>query len=234
MPERTVEVVNSTLAPPTTCHAFTFTIPRTDVVSSQVNGADNMTGISIHSTTNSNPYKTTQYSTLSPTSLTHAAARPVTGDIKDAEVNETTYYGVTMTVWTHADKDRTTTLKECKRNAKRTRSGTLATSLRHFPNPVTNEANGQRRRSGLPWKTAERGSRTSVTDGDITASETEAAISDSDFDNGMARARGISMATRASAIDSLPDDAAGMFGDGDDIFWMPYALTLRAFWTNRP
>lgn len=120
---------------------------------------------------------------------------------------EITYYGVTMTVWTHADKDRTATLKECKDKAKKARSGLLSTtgSMSSLAPPSAST-----RRRATP----------------ANDSETEGAMSDSDLESALGRSRGISMATRTSAIESLPEDAAGAFEDGDDLFWMPYALTL--------
>ncbi|WVW78297.1 hypothetical protein I302_100251 [Kwoniella bestiolae CBS 10118] len=228
---RDVEVVNSTLSPPTTCHAFTFTIPRHDTLAaiartrldSAVSGAPNT--FSMLSTVD-------EQGNLDP--ALHLQARGNPNVRNSASATELTFHGVTLTVWTHADRDRAVQLKSIKMRAERAKLG--QGSLNSI-NPL---AQAQRKGSTAPSENGKKGGtkRGSLqymmgrnqSEGDIAGtSETETGMSDSDLEGPLGR-RGIIRNTmnsdRLSTVDSVPEDAAAAYDEASDIFWMPYAITL--------
>ncbi|WVF69649.1 hypothetical protein IAT40_004428 [Kwoniella sp. CBS 6097] len=200
---RDVEVVNSTLSPPTTCHAFTFTIPRHDTLAAIA--------------------RTRLDSAVSDMPNTYSMIQNVRSM---ASATELTFYGVTLTVWTHADKDRALQLKAIKMRAERAKLG--QGSLNSI-NPLT-----QRKGSTAPSEHKKGTKRTSLqymmgknqSEGDITASETETGMSDSDLEGPLGR-RGLRvLSDRLSTVDSVSEDAAAAYDEASDIFWMPYAITM--------
>ena len=144
-----------------------------------------------------------------------------------SSANELSFYGVTLTVWTHADRKRAVALKALKEHREKFKTGVMD-SLRSNPALIMNKAATERlgtgrRRSILPWKLSRKAS-----EGDMTASETEGGMSDSDLEGPLGRRalRGIFGGSKASIVESLPEDAAAVFDDGGDVYWMPYAITL--------
>lgn len=90
---RDVEVINSTLAPPTTCHTFTFNVSKSSALlpSAQQN---------------------------SRASKTVAPQDELRGAVHASDL---VFYGVTLTVWSHVDKARTAKLKEFKQRTGQSR-----------------------------------------------------------------------------------------------------------------
>jgi nicotinamide N-methyltransferase len=221
-----VEVVNSTLAPPTTCHSFTFTIPKQDTISrlgrtghnpptpspgpsydAQVYGRQSML-----STVDDSPQLPPQLQRITPDRTIRNSSSPT----------EIAYHGVTLTVWTHADPYRSGILKEIKARAQASKNP--LDSLHSTPLPSTlgakrSNANSMRGKRTLPWGLSRQQSET-----DMTASETEGGMSDSDMEGPLGRRamRGVGL----SVVDCLPEDAAAVFEDGGDVYWMPYAITM--------
>ncbi|WVQ98203.1 hypothetical protein IAU59_005325 [Kwoniella sp. CBS 9459] len=219
---RDVEVVNSTLSPPTTCHAFTFTIPRHDTLAaiartrldSAVSGMPNT--YSMLSTADEQGF-------LDPNVTMSANGKPNVRSMKSA--TELVFYGVTLTVWTHADKDRALQLKTIKMRAERAKLGQGSLSS---INPLT-----QRKGSTAPseHRGTKRGSLQYLmgknqSEGDMTASETETGMSDSDLEGPLGRRGMRGLSDRLSTVDSVPEDAAAAYDEASDIFWMPYAITM--------
>ncbi|OCF45755.1 hypothetical protein I317_00243 [Kwoniella heveanensis CBS 569] len=220
--QRIVEVVNSTLSPPTTCHAFTFTIPRHDTLAaiartrldSAVSGLPN---------TYSMMSAADEQGFLDPNFPVSANGKPNVRSI--ASAMELTFYGVTLTVWTHADRDRALQLKAIKMRAERVKLG--QGSLNSI-NPLT-----QRKGSTAPseYKGTKRTSLQYMmsrdhSEGDVTASETETGMSDSDLEGPLGRRGMRVLSDRLSTVDSVPEDAAAPYDEARDIFWMPYAITM--------
>ncbi|WVQ69409.1 uncharacterized protein L199_007626 [Kwoniella botswanensis] len=229
---RDVEVVNSTLSPPTTCHAFTFTIPRHDTLAaiartrldSAVSGAPNT--LSMLSAID-------EHGNFDPSLHLQARGNPNVRNSNSASATELTFYGVTLTVWTHADRDRAVQLKSIKMRAERAKLG--QGSLNSI-NPL---AQHQRKSSTAPSEGKKGGTKRgslqymmgrNQSEGDITGtSETETGMSDSDLEGPLGRRammRNTMNSDRLSTVDSVPEDVAAAYDEASDIFWMPYAITL--------
>ncbi|WWD07517.1 hypothetical protein V865_005618 [Kwoniella europaea PYCC6329] len=229
---RDVEVVNSTLSPPTTCHAFTFTIPRHDTLAaiartrldSAVSGAPNT--LSMLSAID-------EQGNLDPSLHPQARGNPNVRNSNSASATELTFHGVTLTVWTHADRDRAVQLKTIKMRADRAKLG--QGSLNSI-NPLAQQ---QRKGSTAPGEGKKGGTKRgslqymmgrNQSEGDITGtSETETGMSDSDLEGPLGRRamiRNTMNSDRLSTVDSVPEDVAAAYDEASDIFWMPYAITL--------
>ncbi|WVQ75890.1 hypothetical protein IAR50_005524 [Cryptococcus sp. DSM 104548] len=208
-----VEVVNSALAPPTTCHAFSFSIPRQDTLAavarerldSAVSGMRNNSAADLD--------------------------RPAPSTNKSmASATELTYYGVTLTVYSHADKDRALQLKVIKSRSDRLKLGTQ-NSLNSM-NPVSpNYHPPGTRKASTTSDRKQRGRRhlghvlRNASEGDVTlGSETETGVSDSDMEGPLSRRRWAG--DRLSVVESVPEDVRAVFDEQNDVFWMPYAITI--------
>ncbi|WWC59598.1 uncharacterized protein I303_102156 [Kwoniella dejecticola CBS 10117] len=226
---RDVEVVNSTLSPPTTCHAFTFTIPRHDTLAAI---ARTRLDSAVSGTLNTYSMLSAidEQGNLDPS--LHLQARGNPNVRNTASATELTFYGVTLTVWTHADRDRAVQLKTIKMRAERAKLG--QGSLNSI-NPLAQQ---KRNGSTAPSETGKKGTKReslhymmgkNQSEGDITGtSETETGMSDSDLEGPLGR-RGIRatmQSDRLSTVDSVPEDAAAAYDEASDIFWMPYAITM--------
>ncbi|ODO08610.1 hypothetical protein L198_00341 [Cryptococcus wingfieldii CBS 7118] len=209
---RDVEVVNSALAPPTTCHAFSFSIPRQDTLAAV---ARERLGSAVSGMRNA-----------SAADLDRPA--PVTS--KDmTSATELTYYGVTLTVYSHADKDRALQLKVIKTRSERLKLGTQS-SLNSM-NPVSPNYHPPGTRKASTTSDRKRGRRhlgnllRNQSEGDVTlGSETETGVSDSDMEGPLSRRRWAG--DRLSVVESVPEDVRAVFDEQNDVFWMPYAITI--------
>ncbi|WWD00736.1 hypothetical protein V866_007671 [Kwoniella sp. B9012] len=229
---RDVEVVNSTLSPPTTCHAFTFTIPRHDTLAaiartrldSAVSGAPNT--LSMLSAID-------EYGNFDPSLHLQARGNPNVRNSNSASATELTFHGVTLTVWTHADRDRAVQLKTIKMRADRAKLGQgslnsinpLAQQQRKGSTAASENKKGGTKRGSLQYMMGRNQS-----EGDITGtSETETGMSDSDLEGPLGRRamiRNTMNSDRLSTVDSVPEDVAAAYDEASDIFWMSYAITL--------
>lgn len=179
-----LEVVNSTLAPPTTCHTFTFNVSRQSTLvamSSQRQSAVD---------TDFKP----------PGAVPPAGQEQLRGTTSSSDL---VFYGVTLTIWSHADKDRSTKLKDFKLRRIRADSALSETAAKE---------RAARRRGKTPWlpMAAKRTGGAS----DYTASET--GMSDSDLDTTFT----------ATELDYSMGDVSPAYGGDCDVFWLPYALTI--------
>ena len=153
-------------------------------------------------------------STFAETDLGMATARNLSA------ATDLTFYGMTLTVWTHADRDKGKILRWLRARKDGRANGRLD-SLRSNttvkPRAQTEKVDGGRKISSMPWGLSRKGSQT-----DMSASETETGMSDSDFE-GPSRGR-YGRAYDSSTNEHLVDD--GVLEDGSDVFWMPFAITM--------
>ncbi|TXT13185.1 hypothetical protein VHUM_01586 [Vanrija humicola] len=198
-----VEVVNSTLAPPTTCHTFTFSVSRKSTLTAVAAQADrkgsSRTGVDVD-----------QYQSVT------SEAPSATPGIGQEHLRGTTYgsdlvfHGVTLTVWSHADKERAAKLKIFKqRTASRPRADSLLSEA-----AAREKARRRRVQTKTPWSASGKGKGAPS---DYTATDTElTGVSDSDLETTFTN----------DPTEYSVGDAAQAFGESSDVFWMPYALTL--------
>lgn len=126
------------------------------------------------------------------------------------------YYGVCLTVWSHADAERSSAIRrtlEAGRSRKESAQSLVASRLKHLradmsgalsdgPDPTTQARRSAKKSARGPWGDAE-------TDGGET--EGEGAMSESDFEI-------------ASTVGHGPGEST-LFLPGDTVFWLPYALS---------
>ncbi|ODN79529.1 hypothetical protein L202_03489 [Cryptococcus amylolentus CBS 6039] len=209
---RDVEVVNSALAPPTTCHAFSFSIPRQDTLAAV---ARERLGSAVSGMRNASAAELDRPAPETSKNMTSAT--------------ELTYYGVTLTVYSHADKDRALQLKVIKTRSERLKLGTQS-SLNSM-NPVSPNYHPPGTRKASTTSDRKRGRRhlgnvlRNQSEGDVTlGSETETGVSDSDMEGPLSRRRWAG--DRLSVVESVPEDVRAVFDEQNDVFWMPYAITI--------
>lgn len=137
------------------------------------------------------------------------------GDINQSLSNTITYYGVCLTVWSHADAERSSAIRrtlEAGRSRKESAQSAVTTRLKSLradisgsasdtQDPTTQARRNARKSSRGPWADAE-------TDGET---EADGAMSESDFEI-------------ASTIGHGPGEST-LFLPGDTVFWLPYALS---------
>ncbi|KAF6766037.1 AEX-3 domain-containing protein [Ephemerocybe angulata] len=234
---REVEVIASTLQPASTIHTFTFTLPApstplgptpsTDLLrASVISNADNRSSAATFAYPYSDdPFARPSSAYLGPPSLlgrgAHNTATAGAGasatDLNPSSTNNITYYGVCLTVWSHADAERSTAIRrtlEAGRSRKESAQSAVTRRLRSLRSDIsgsaseggdpTFQAKKQARKSARgPWGDAE-------TDAEFT--EGEGGVSESEFEI-------------ASTIGHGPGEST-LFLPGDTVFWLPYALTL--------
>lgn len=213
-----VEIVNSVLAPPTTCHAFTFTIPRHDTLAAAARGS----------------LEPTVSGPADPSRLADASTASVNKTVASASASasELPFHGVTLTVWTNADKNRALQLNAMKSGSDRIKFGTQHSMSSIDPVSSSHHPKGQRKASTTPDKKRTRGFMGHVlrnqNEADITiGSEAETGMSDSDMEGPMGRRTG--WTDRLSVVESVPEDVKAVSDEQIDVFWMPYAITLGKF-----
>ncbi|KAK0208211.1 DENN domain-containing protein [Desarmillaria ectypa] len=227
---REVEVIASTLQPASTVHTFTFTLPapstplapsasgellRASVLSSSENRSSAATFSYPYS---DDPFVRPSSSYLGPPSLLgHGAHNQATASATDATSKGSTvaYHGVCLTVWSHADAERSTAIRrtlEAGRSRKESAQSLVASRIKNLradavglasdTDPSVQARRNARRSARGPWADAD-------TDGET---EGEGAMSESDFE-------------AASTVGHGPGEST-LFLPGDTVFWLPYALTL--------
>lgn len=190
-----IEVVNSTLAPPTTCHTFTFSVARQGTLSAIAAQATRASKIGAQQFDNFNPASaSTPYNPV-PVGQEHLRGTTSSSDL--------VFYGVTLTVWSHADKDRADKLNEFRQRV----------GVRHREDSGLSESAAikerTRRRNKLPWLKSDPSTPT-----DVTPSET--GVSDSDMETTFT----------STDVNASMSNLAPAFGESTDVFWLPYGLTL--------
>jgi EEF1A N-terminal glycine/lysine methyltransferase len=133
--------------------------------------------------------------------------------------NNVTYHGVCLTVWSHADAERSAAIRrtlEAARSRKESAQSVLASRLKSLrgeaggvigSRPNSSDPTFQARKRS---KKSARGPWTDVeTDGET---EGEGAISESDYEV-------------ASTVNGHGPGESTLFLPGDTVFWLPYALS---------
>ncbi|KAF8078624.1 DENN domain-containing protein [Lyophyllum atratum] len=234
---REVEVIASTLQPASTIHTFTFTLPAPNTPLAPTPSGDLLRASVLSSTDNrssaatfaypytDDPFARPSSAYLGPPSLlghgshsnSAAVANANANDISPSAGSTIAYYGVCLTVWSHADAERSSAIRrtlEAGRSRKESAQSIVASRLKNLradvsgsggdgPDPTLQARRSAKKNARGPWADGE-------TDGGDT--EAEGAMSESDFEV-------------ASTIGHGPGEST-LFLPGDTVFWLPYALTL--------
>lgn len=148
----------------------------------------------------------------------HTPGGSATSDVKASSSNGTiTYHGVCLTVWSHADAERTAAIRRTlEASRSRKESGQSLVSRKKSSHgsigsadPTVQARRRQKMGSRGPWggADAETDIDGAETDGDIDGG----AVSESDYEV-------------ASTIGHGPGEST-LFLPGDTVFWLPYALS---------
>lgn len=145
----------------------------------------------------------------------NATATGTATNVTQSSSNIVTYYGVCLTVWSHADAERSNAIRrtlEAGRSRKESAQSIIAARLKNLRADVsgnisdTQDPTIQARRHAKksargPWGDAETDAET----------EGDGGISESDFEV-------------ASTVGHGPGEST-LFLPGDTVFWLPYALS---------
>ena len=189
---REVEIIASTLQPPSTVNCFTFTLPNSN--SGGVTGrsaSDLRSSVYTSTTHNGTDYRGDPMLIARPSStylgppLTPAAQEALAAESAQA----TTYHGVCLTVWSHADEERATAIRRIIE-----RNGRARDVIPPVPSlPHLREAGIITKRSDLSNGTPRPKSRGPWSEGETDA-ETDGALSESDWE-GTARSGNVGGST---------------------------------------
>jgi len=127
----------------------------------------------------------------------------------------TTYHGVCLTVWSHADEERSAAIRRSLENAARARKeSNNAPSVRKH-RAANNQILRKKSSNKGPW--SGDGPAESDIDGE-TEGEVDSVydgVSESDFDGGASQGAG--------------PGGSSLFLPGDTVFWLPYALSKSPY-----
>ena len=200
-----VEIINSTLAPPATSHLFTFTIPEdSDALRTRSLGRN------IRAPLASSP-------------LAGHRNQAVSSAASDDTARASTWYGVCLTVWNHADPERARRLRLVKQKLASSARDILAgdDSTMLAGTSMVSLASPAQRGTHLSDKSAMRRRP--------SASETEHNWTDSEREGGRTPRQGMrgSIMTQSLVFSDVDGELANAFQpEGDTMFWIPYSLTL--------
>ncbi|KAF8974034.1 AEX-3 domain-containing protein [Flammula alnicola] len=233
---REVEVIASTLQPASTIHTFTFNLPAPNTPlaptpsgdllrASVLSNADNRSSAATFAYPYSDdPFARPSSAYLGPPSLlghgSHSTPAGVSGatsgDMNPSTSNTVAYYGVCLTVWSHADAERSNAIRrtlEAGRSRKESAQSAVTARLKNLRADISGSASDTQDPTSQARRNAKRSSRgpwaDTETDGET---EAEGAMSESDFEV-------------ASTVGHGPGEST-LFLPGDTVFWLPYALTL--------
>lgn len=215
-----MEVLNSTLCPPAHCHSFTFCIPKHDALTA---AARTRLQSSLSDGNKNSNYQNLLEPELDPLQSGSYVDTAVDGKRNMSASTELVFHGVTLTIYTPAEKDRSYYLKKLKERRESAENGHIGDSLRSRPgNPVPpvreldraqtdRQPNKGKSRASMPWGMSPKANM-----GDYSASEAEGSMSEGDFEGVGAAGGGFA--------GSAGDEA--LVDDGGDVFWLPYAVTI--------
>ncbi|KAF9478515.1 hypothetical protein BDN70DRAFT_879853 [Pholiota conissans] len=231
---REVEVIASTLQPASTIHTFTFNLPAPNTPlaptpsgdllrASVLSNVDNRSSAATFAYPYSDdPFARPSSAYLGPPSLlghnssTPAAAAAPAGDMNPSISNTVAYYGVCLTVWSHADAERSNAIRrtlEAGRSRKESAQSAVASRLKSLRSDLSGSASDSQDPTTQARRTAKRNSRGPWAETETDAeTEADGAMSESDYEV-------------ASTIGNGPGEST-LFLPGDTVFWLPYALTL--------
>ncbi|TBU48319.1 AEX-3 domain-containing protein [Dichomitus squalens] len=235
---REVEIIASTLQPASTVHNFTFTLPAPSTPLGSSPSTDVLRASVLTTTTDVSyayPYNDDPFSRharpssaylgppsafLSPNG--HGASARAQAELgsglNGGSSGQVTYHGVCLTVWSHADAERTAAIRRTLEAGRaRKESGQSLVPSRRRGHASASDAPSDpaiqaRRRAKAsargPW-----GPGTDAeTDWDPETDGEGGAVSESDYEV-------------ASTVGHTPGEST-LFLPGDAVFWLPYALTL--------
>ncbi|KAG6857561.1 hypothetical protein H0H87_000160 [Tephrocybe sp. NHM501043] len=201
---REVEVIASTLQPASTIHTFSFTLPAPSTPLAPTPSGDLLRASVLSSTDNrssaatfSYPYNDDPFARPSsaylgpPSLLGHSShsnsAVAAKGDINPSTSSTVTYHGVCLTVWSHADAERSTAIRrtlEAGRSRKESAQSIVASRLKNLRAEVTGTTSDGPDPTTQARRTAKKNSRGPWADAETDGAETEAdgAMSESDFE----------------------------------------------------
>jgi len=240
---REVEIIASTLQPASTVHNFSFTLPAPSTPLAPSSSVGLLRSSVLSATQSDRP--TSNATSLYPYHDPFSPARPSSSFLgppglfppsstsnpgvgpggnsstPDALGSTITYHGVCLTVWSHADAERSAAIRrtlEAGRSRKESAQSLVAArikGLRADTQDPTYQARRNHKRSGRgPW-TASGGATDGETDMDA---ETDGGISESDYEVG-------------SIGPSHNPGESTLFLPGDTVFWLPYALSAYILYT---
>ncbi|QRW19380.1 DENN (AEX-3) domain protein [Rhizoctonia solani] len=213
---REVEIIAATLQPASTTHTFTFQIPAgasAGVAQSHSSQTAHLPGLrtsvmsSSTTATYNHPYvdptlprPSSTY--LGPPSSTHLPpnSSPTASTDPSADRGLVTYHGVCLTVWSHADEERSLAIRRALESVARSRRGSGASTGTATPATPRRPKATNTSSPGIPWSDAEE-------------SEIDA-FSMSESDAEVMNPNGVGMG------------ASNLFLPQNTVFWLPYALTL--------
>ncbi|KAI0003680.1 hypothetical protein BJV74DRAFT_881520 [Russula compacta] len=237
---REVEIIASTLQPASTVHTFSFTLPAPSTPLAPSSSMGLLRSSVLSGTTSDRPVS--NVTSLFPYHDPFSHARPSSsflgppglflpssstpgvdqlgssgnGGAPDAPGSTITYHGVCLTVWSHADAERSSAIRrtlEASRSRKESAQSLIAArlkGLRADAQDPTFQARRNHKRTGRgPWAPS-GGATDGETDMDA---ETDGGVSESDYEVG-------------SIGPSHNPGESTLFLPGDTVFWLPYALTL--------
>ncbi|KAF8308867.1 hypothetical protein DL93DRAFT_2063479 [Clavulina sp. PMI_390] len=245
---REVEIIASTLQPASTVHTFTFALAssatddgmphthanglmRTSILSATTT-ADNRTaaGASTY-----NPYMDPSLPRPSSTYLGPTAGvgtpgvgafdpnslRGGVGTLAGGAVPGTTYYGVCLTVWSHADEERTAAIRRTLEAAARNRGTSTVGGA------AQNGVGGSGAATGKGTRLNKYSTATTVSSRKSKKSGVGGPWSATDVDDTDADVDGFSDADMSGmSLGGLGVGASTLFLPPNTVFWLPYALTL--------
>ncbi|KAJ7103536.1 DENN domain-containing protein [Mycena belliarum] len=223
---REVEVIASTLQPASTIHTFTFTLPAPntplaptpsgDLLRASVLSSENRTSAALSSYAypyTDDPFARPSSAYLGPPSLLgHGNQSTAPRSQPDATPASTiAYHGVCLTVWSHADAERSTAIRrtlEAGRSRKESVQSAVASRLKSLRADVRDPADP----ALIARRHAKKGARGPWTDAETDAETDGGGASESEYE-------------AASTVGHGPGEST-LFLPGDTVFWLPYALTL--------
>ncbi|KXN90020.1 hypothetical protein AN958_05025 [Leucoagaricus sp. SymC.cos] len=228
-----VEVIASTLQPASTIHTFTFTLPAPSTPLAPTPSGDLLRASVLSSAENrtsaatfaypyaDDPFARPSSAYLGPPSLlahsSHSAAATANAtNVTQTPSNIVTYHGVCLTVWSHADAERSNAIRrtlEAGRSRKESAQSMVASRLKNLRADVSGNISDSQDPTMQARRHAKKSARGPWGDAETDAeTENDGGISESDFEV-------------ASTVGHGPGEST-LFLPGDTVFWLPYALTL--------
>ncbi|CAK5281388.1 unnamed protein product [Mycena citricolor] len=215
---REVEVIASTLQPASTIHTFTFSLPAPSTPLAPTPSGDLLRASVLSDNRSSaapsyaypysdNPFAQPSSAYLGP--LGAGSQGTQAREPSDASTSAIIYHGVCLTVWSHADAERSTAIRrtlEAGRSRKESGQSAVASRLKNLRADVAMVDPADP--TVMARRHAKRGARGPWTDVDTDAETTDGG--ESEFDGASTHGPGEST----------------LFLPGDTVFWLPYALTL--------
>jgi nicotinamide N-methyltransferase len=225
--------VASTLQPPSTVHSFTFSLPQTTNPYGVSASGDPFRGSTFPdgmggggggpSFLAADPFARPSSAMIGPpvmaTSARSMPGSPITDSRPDPSSSAeegTAYYGVCLTVWSHADAERTAAIRRALEG--RARKGSVH-SLRAA------RLNNLRAQAGAPSLPSPRRARArKQSDADMMG-DTDAEGAETEMEGALTEYAESEYEGGSTSGHAAPG-ASTVFLPGDAVFWLPYALTL--------